>query len=260
MSYPYCYNIKEGTNFFAGYFDKEKKQNTLLKCVAIGKHCHVEFGDYGYGRGAFTDVKVETPLGIRFITLTYDMSKGKRGQCWMRKLPSLGHYSKEDEIRVELYDNVEGYKAGCQMMLSPICLSDFSIDTRGYEPYNGKLYLLDDNTFKFYVVDEEDNKVRKSSSTCKCYRIDPIAKKLILAVANVEKGAYGLWTLLSNHTKRFATEQDAIVASHKDVVVIGDDFTPTTTEKSTKDKLTDWVNSQAISLAELKQIVDTMYP
>lgn len=259
MSYPYCYNIKEGTNFFVGYFDKEKTQNTLLKCVAISEHCYVEFGDYGYGRGAFTEVKVETPLGIRFITLTYDMRYGKRGQCWMRKVPSLGIYSKpEDEIRVELYANVEGYKNDRQMMLSPICLSDFSIDTRGYEPYNGKLYLLDNNTFKFYVIDAEDNVVRKSSSTCKCYRIDPIAKKLILAVNNEEKGTYGLWTLLSKHTKRFATEHEAIVASHKDVVVIGDDFTPTTTEKSAKDKLTDWVNSQAISLAELKQIVDTM--
>ena len=119
-NYPYCYNIKEGTKFFVAYFDKEKKQNTLLKCVAIGKHCHVRFGNYDYGYGAFTDVKVETPLGIRFITLTYNVSKGERGQCLMHLGPSLGVYVPSDEeVMVELYANVDGYKNGSQMMLVP---------------------------------------------------------------------------------------------------------------------------------------------
>ena len=258
-NYPYCYNIKEGTKFFVAYFDKEKKQNTLLKCVAIGKHCHVRFGNYDYGYGAFTDVKVETPLGIRFITLTYNVSKGERGQCLMHLGPSLGVYVPSDEeVMVELYANVDGYKNGSQMMLVPICVDDFSIDTRGYEPYRGKLYLFGDNVFQYYVVDANDKKVRKSTSTCKCYRLDPIGKKLIPAVANVENGSYGLWTLLSKHTQRFATEHEAIVASHKDVVVIGEDFTPIKTEKSAKDLLIEWVGNQAISFAELKQIVDAM--
>ena len=76
--YPYCYNIGKGMKFYVGYFDADKKQNTLLKCVVVGEYNHIRFGDYGYGYGAYTEVKVDTPLGIRYIRLVYDMQHNRR--------------------------------------------------------------------------------------------------------------------------------------------------------------------------------------
>lgn len=258
--FPYCYNIEKGTEFFVGYFDEVKKRNTLLKCTAIGEHNHIQFKDYGYGYGAYTEVKVETALGIRHITLIYDMSNNEGGQHYMANYPTLGIYvCHEAKTRVRLYKSIEDYKNGDEMYISPMSLKGYYIDTRGYRAYNGTINLCGKhNCFLYYYISKEDGEVRKTSTTCYCYRLDTTAKKLALVDNNTEKGGYFLWIILSEHPTRFATEIEAIKAAHNDVEIIGADFTATKIEKSTKDKLTEWVQNQAVSVAELKKIVEEL--